>query len=452
MEQQPRIILLSGGSGTRLWPLSNGTRAKQFLQLLPAPDGTTESMLQRIVRQLREAGLGDPITVATSLAQRDIVCNQLDEQVSFITEPDHRGTLPAICLAALRMAESGVGADETVVVMPTDAFAGADYFRVMARMAAAVPTAQDSIVLMGVRPTYPSTKYGYIVPTAAQYEPEAVLPVAKFVEKPALPAAEVLFGSGALWNGGVFAMRLGYLLEVAARTFGHPTYDSLYTRYATLPKLSFDIEVLEKAERMLVVPFLGQWKDLGTWNTLLEETPVTTSGNVLVGQDVEHTHIINELDQPLLCVGTHGMIVAATSDGILVCRKELSESIKHDVGKLAVRPMYEERRWGTYKVINNLTFADGAKALTKLLCIKAGKNISYQIHRHRDEIWTFVDGEGRLVLDGREQRVGRGDVVRIAAGTLHAVRAISDLQIIEVQTGDQLVEEDIERFPWSWEC
>jgi mannose-1-phosphate guanylyltransferase len=112
--------------------------------------------------------------------------------------------------------------------------------------------------------------------------------------------------------------------------------------------------------------------------------------------------------------------------------------------------MYEERRWGSYKVISNLKFDDGAQALTKLLCISAGKNISYQLHHHREELWTFVDGEGELVVDNQQRTVKRGDTVLIKAGQLHAVRATTDLKIIEVQTGKKLVEEDIERFEWKW--
>jgi mannose-1-phosphate guanylyltransferase len=144
------------------------------------------------------------------------------------------------------------------------------------------------------------------------------------------------------------------------------------------------------------------------------------------------------------------MVVAATNDGILVSRKDISGTLKNNVDTLQVRPMYEERRWGSYKVISNLTFNDGARALTKLLCITAGKNISYQIHRNREELWTFVDGEGELVIDNVQRTVKRGDVALIKAGQLHAVRATTDLKIIEVQTGTRLVEEDIERFEWDW--
>jgi mannose-1-phosphate guanylyltransferase len=250
---------------------------------------------------------------------------------------------------------------------------------------------------------------------------------------------------------GVFVFRLGDMLDIVHQQFGASNYTDLYAHYSELPKLSFDRMVIEKEKDLAVVRYAGKWKDLGSWNSLLEETPVREMGNVMIGRDVVNTHIINELDQPLLCVGTHNMVVAATNDGILVSRKDISGTLKHNVDSLEVRPMYEERRWGSYKVISNLTFPDGARALTKLLCISAGKNISYQIHHHRDELWTFIDGEGELVIDNVQRTVRRGDIALIKAGQLHAVKATTDLKIIEVQSGTQLVEEDIERFDWKWE-
>jgi mannose-1-phosphate guanylyltransferase len=308
--------------------------------------------------------------------------------------------------------------------------------------------------LMGIRPTSetPFTRYGYIFAEAPAdpTNPEAFSKVIRFYEKPEPEVARTLITQGALWNAGVFVFRLGDMLEIVQQQFGTTSYQDLYARYSELPKLSFDRMVIEKEKDLAVVRYAGKWKDLGSWNSLLEETNLREMGNVMVGQDVVNTHIINELDQPLLCVGTHNMVVAATSDGILVSRKDISGTIKHNVDQLEVRPMYEERRWGSYKVISNLTFPDGARALTKLLCISAGKNISYQIHHHRDELWTFVDGEGELVIDDVQRTVTRGDVALIKAGQRHAVKGTTDLKIIEVQTGSLLVEEDIERFEWDW--
>lgn len=451
-----QIILLSGGSGKRLWPLSNGTRAKQFLQLLPAPDGSLESMVQRVVRQLNEEGLGKNINFATSLAQKDQLCNQVKGDIQFITEPDHRGTLPAIALSALHLSEhQHCNREEIVLVMPCDSFVTREYYTALQRAIKVAEEGHAKFTLLGIRPTSetPFTRYGYIfVETPSDpTNPGAHSKVIRFYEKPEPEVARTLIMQGALWNAGVFVFRLGDMLDIVQQQFGATSYEELYKRYSELPKLSFDRMVIEKETDLAVVRYAGKWKDLGSWNSLLEETPVREMGNVMIGHDVVNTHIINELDQPLLCVGTHNMVVAATNDGILVSRKDISGTLKHNVDNLEIRPMYEERRWGSYKVISNLTFPDGARALTKLLCISAGKNISYQIHHHRDELWTFVDGEGELVIDNVQRTVHRGDVALIKAGQLHAVRATSDLKIIEVQSGTQLIEEDIERFEWNWE-
>lgn len=451
-----QIILLSGGSGKRLWPLSNGTRAKQFLQLLPSPDGTLESMVQRVVRELTEQGLGENINFATSLAQKDQLCNQVKGNIHFITEPDHRGTLPAISLSALYLNEhKNCDRNEIVLVMPCDSFVSEEYYTALKRAIKVAEEGHSKFTLLGIRPTSetPFTRYGYIFAEtpADPTNPDAHSKVIRFYEKPEPEVARTLIMQGALWNAGVFVFRLGDMLDIVHQQFGASNYADLYAHYSELPKLSFDRMVIEKEKDLAVVRYAGKWKDLGSWNSLLEETPVREMGNVMIGRDVVNTHIINELDQPLLCVGTHNMVVAATNDGILVSRKDISGTLKHNVDSLEVRPMYEERRWGSYKVISNLTFPDGARALTKLLCISAGKNISYQIHHHRDELWTFVDGEGELVIDNVQRTVRRGDIALIKAGQLHAVKATTDLKIIEVQSGTQLVEEDIERFNWNWE-
>lgn len=453
-----QIILLSGGSGKRLWPLSNGVRSKQFLRLLPGPGGEPESMTQRVVRQLAESGLlndakqpnGSGIVVATSASQRDVLINQLGDRVEIVTEPERRDTFPAIALSStwLRYAK-GCSRDETVIVMPCDPYTEAGYFRTVKRMAEAVENGAADLVLMGIRPTYPSTKFGYIVP-AADAAGE-VLKVARFTEKPDEARAARLLEEGALWNGGVFAFRLGYLLD-ALKTYlpDVSSFEEVHARYGELPKISFDYEVVEKARSVAAVPFSGEWKDLGTWNALTEELASKSTGNVVLGRHAENTHVVNELDTLVLCEGVKDVIVAANSDGILVCGKEHSERIKEYVDKLNVRPMYEERRWGYYKVLGQSTYEDGHRTLTKLLHLNAGCSISYQTHARREEVWTFVDGEGLLVLDGEVRKVGRGDVAHIRRGELHAVKALTDLEIIEVQSGDELVEEDIRRFDWSW--
>lgn len=445
-----QIILLSGGSGKRLWPLSNNTRSKQFLKLLTAPDGSKESMVQRVVRQLRESGIRDSITVATSQSQHDVIINQLGENIPVVTEPERRDTFPAIALACSYLAYGQkCDTDEVVVVMPCDPYTEAGYFGTIRRMADAVDNGAAELVLMGIKPTYPSAKYGYVIPDIDAQDKD-IFRVSRFTEKPDAVTAEKFIAEGAFWNGGVFAFRLGYMMEIVAWYMEAGTFAEIRSRYGEFPKISFDYEVAEKARSVAVVPFAGEWKDLGTWNTLTDELSEHTIGNVVMDNESENTHVINELELPIMCIGACNLVIAASNDGILISDKSKSENIKAYADRLQRRPMFEERRWGEYKVMDSVEFPDGFKSLTKQLKIKAGKGISYQVHRHRDEVWTFVDGKGELVLDGVRSAVGRGDTVTIKKGVRHAVRAVSDLTFIEVQSGDLLVEEDIERFDWCW--
>ena len=449
-----QLVLLSGGSGKRLWPLSNNARSKQFLPLLEKEDGSMESMVQRVVRQAREANLTTDITLATNASQLDIITNQLGDQVSVVTEPERRDTFPAIALAAsyLSLAKN-CSDDEVVVIMPCDPYTEIGYFETIARMVECVQHDVAELVLMGITPTYPSAKYGYVVPqpTANGQEPTVnSLPVARFTEKPTVAVAEELLKQGALWNGGVFAFRLGYMMNIVRKYITSASFEDTRSRYSEFPKISFDYEVAEKAQSVAVVPFTGQWKDLGTWNTLTDELRQHTIGNAVLGPKCDNTHVINELQNPIFVDGVKDIVVAACPDGILVCATKETENIKKYVENLTPRPMYEERRWGTYRVLDDTTYADGNHSLTKSVTLKPGKHISYQIHHHRAETWTFVQGEGLFVLDGVEQYVKAGDTVHIPVEHYHAIKALTELTFIEVQCGNPLIEEDIERFEWDW--
>lgn len=480
-----QLVLLSGGSGKRLWPLSNNARSKQFLPLLEKEDGTMESMVQRVVRQAREAFLinntcAEPcrsITLATNASQQDIIVNQLGDTVNLVTEPDRRDTFPAIALAAsyLKLAKQCAD-DEVVVIMPCDPYTELGYFETICKMVECVRQNVADLVLMGIKPTYPSEKYGYVVPTSQVSEgftstssAQALVyqMVSRFTEKPTVEKAKELLAQNAYWNGGVFAFRLGYMMNIVRKympiadlsnTSNNSNssnqeitdFETVRSRYSEFPKISFDYEVAEKAESVAVVPFNGEWKDLGTWNTLTDELHKPIIGNAVMGAHCENTHVINELQNPIFVDGLKDVVVAACPDGILVCSKEHSEEIKKSVENLTPRPMYEERRWGTYRVLDDSYYADGRHSLTKSITLKEGKNISYQIHHHRSETWTFVQGEGIFVLDGKEQRVKAGDTVVIPVEHWHAIKALTELTFIEVQSGNPLIEEDIERTEWQF--
>ncbi|MFA6780341.1 MAG: sugar phosphate nucleotidyltransferase [Paludibacteraceae bacterium] len=445
-----QLVLLSGGSGKRLWPLSNNARSKQFLPLLEKKGGGMESMVQRVVRQATEAGLTSNITLATNATQLDIITNQLGDKVSVVTEPERRDTFPAIALAASYLSlKQQCADDEVVVIMPCDPFTETEYFKTIGRMEECVKANVADLVLMGIKPTYPSAKYGYVVPVQGS-EDVSYKEVSRFTEKPTVPVAEELLKEGAFWNGGVFAFRLGYMMNIVRKYMQSDSFEDTRARYGEFPKISFDYEVAEKAKSVAVVPFDGEWKDLGTWNTLTDELHEMAIGNAILGPKCENTHVINELQHPIFVDGVKDVVVAACPDGILVCAKKETENIKKYVEPLSTRPMYEERRWGTYRVLDDSTYGDGTHSLTKSITLTPGKNISYQKHHNRNEVWTIVEGNGVFVCNGVEKKVKTGDTVVVKAEDWHAIKATSKLTFIEVQTGNPLVEEDIERAEWQW--
>lgn len=438
------IILLSGGSGKRLWPLSNEVRSKQFLKIFKRPDGSHESMVQRMYRMIHEVDEYAQITIATSEKQVTSINAQLGDKVGISIEPCRRDTFPAIVLATAYLHDvKGISEDEVVVVCPVDPYVEAPYFQMLEKVSDQADRGEANLVLMGIEPTYPSEKYGYILPQSS----ETLSLVDTFKEKPDAPTAEKYIKQGALWNAGVFAYKLKYVLDIAKNVFGSASYQELFDNYANFTKISFDYAVVEKEPKIQVMRFAGEWKDLGTWNTLTEVMSDEVAGNA-VAAECENTHVINELQIPLIAIGVKDLAIAATADGILITEKSKSEKVKEYVSDQ--RPMYEKRVWGEYQVLDYRIQADGKNSLTKHLIIKPGQHISYQKHAHRAEIWTFVDGDGSLMLDDVIIKVSRGDTVYIKPGMKHAVKANTELHIIEVQVGDELTEEDIERLDWDW--
>lgn len=433
------IILLSGGSGSRLWPLSNEVRSKQFLKILRTEDGQKESMVQRMYRMIKKVSPYAKIVIATSETQVASIRRQLKENVDISIEPCRRDTFPAIALSVAYLHDVlGVSDEENVVVCPVDPLVEEGYFETLKKMFEA--SGNNNLTLMGIKPTYPSEKYGYIIPKKGEIE---------FKEKPDEITAKKYIEQGAFWNGGVFAFKVKYLLDKTKELCGTNKYKELFDSYAGLDKISFDYAVAEHEKSIKVIEYSGEWKDLGTWNTFTEAMTEATGDNCILGENCENTHIVNELAIPIIGLGLKNIVVAASPDGILVSDKEASSYLKKYVPDN--RPMFEKRIWGEYRVLYFQQFENGAKCLTKELVIIPTKNISYQKHNHRNEIWTFVKGTGFLVINGKVTRVKAGDSVYIKIGDLHAVKAIDELHIIEVQIGDELIEEDIERIDFDWE-
>ena len=428
------LILLSGGSGQRLWPLSNEVRSKQFIKLFHRPDGSLESMVQRVYRQIREVEPGAKVTIATSRSQVSAIHNQLGTDVGVSVEPCRRDTFPAIALAAAYLHDvQDVGEEEPVVVCPVDPYVENDYFRMLRALGERAASGSASLVLMGIEPTYPSEKYGYIIPEDQKSISRALM----FKEKPDALTAQAYISQGALWNGGVFAFRLGYVLRRSRELLGASGYAQLREGYASLTRISFDYAVVEHEPVIEVMRFSGMWKDLGTWNTLTEAMDGPSVGEAMLSPTCENVHVINELDVPVLCMGLRDVVVSASPEGILVSDKEQSSYIKPFVASLDRRVMFAEKSWGSFRVIDV-----EEESMTIRVTLNPGHGMNYHSHQFRDEVWTVISGEGRTVIDGVEKRVGPGDVLHMPAGTKHTVFADTLLRIIEVQLGREISVQD----------
>ncbi len=424
------IILLSGGSGKRLWPLSNDIRSKQFIKIFKKEDGDYESMVQRVYRQIQSVEPNSIITIATSKTQVSAIHNQLGEKVNVCVEPCRRDTFPAIALAAAYLHDiKGLSEEEAVVVCPVDPYVNEDYFVALENLQQLAKKGEANLVLMGIEPTYPSEKYGYIIPASN----DIVSTVKTFKEKPDVKTAESYISQGALWNGGVFAFQLKYVLKKAHELIDFVDYDDLYSKYETLKKISFDYAVVEQESAIQVMRFHGEWKDLGTWNTLTEAMEETTVGDATLNETCEGVNVINELDVPVLCMGLKNVVVSASPDGILVSDKEQSSYIKPFVDKIDQRVMYAEKSWGSFRIIDI-----EEESLTIKVTLNPGHQMNYHSHRNRDEVWTIISGKGRTIVDGMEQPVSPGDVVTMEAGCRHTIIADTELQVIEVQLGKEI--------------
>lgn len=445
------IILLSGGSGKRLWPLSNDIRSKQFIKIFkksaeadPIEYGTEdgngyESMVQRIYRQILTVDSNATVTVATSKSQVSAIHNQLGENVGISVEPCRRDTFAAITLATAYLHDcQGVSSDEAVVVCPVDPYVEDGYFQCMSDMCKAAQGGMAKLVLMGIEPTYPSEKYGYIKPTK---NADGTITYG-FTEKPSEEKAREYIAEGALWNGGVFAYKLSYVLDKSKELLGTCDYRELFENYDSLKKISFDYAVVEQEQSIDIVKYAGTWKDLGTWNTLTEAMEGASIGDVRMNDMCSNVHAINELGIPMLCMGLRDVVVSASAEGILVSDKKQSSYIKPFVDEIKQPIKFAEKSWGSYRVLDVQE-----KSMTVFVTLNPGHKMNYHSHEKRDEIWNIVKGSGWTIVDGMEQEVKVGDVVTMASGCKHTIIAgLDGLQLVEVQLGSEINVSDKKKY------
>ncbi len=421
-------MLLSGGSGKRLWPLSNDIRSKQFLSVLPDGQGGFESMVQRVYRQLRYEFPQERVVIATGEAQREQIEAQLGSSVSIVCEPARRDTFPAIALSCTYIADICQGdADDVILVLPVDVYAEQHYFSVVHRMQKAVANQKADLVLMGITPTEASSRFGYMVP---RLHHDDHIVIDRFVEKPNTVDAERLIAEGACWNGGVFAFRLGYLMDIVREQIGSYSYKEMLGRYADLQRISFDYAVVEKAQSVAMIPYDGMWRDLGTWDMLVGEIGSRGLGSQ-VQHETEETIVVNELSVPVVAVGTSRLIIAASADGILVSDLQKSAQVKPLVDTLTDAPRRMQHAWGTSTVVERKTTGDRVHHEVRIVRVEQGSTLEIAAEEQFSNTLLFLEGSGSVTYGESVQSITLGASITLSGKEVAQIQADSCVLIVE---------------------
>ncbi len=459
-------VILSGGSGSRLWPLSRKLAPKQFLPLTGA-----DSMFQQTVQRLRAPGIEDPVIVCNR-EHRFVVGEQLAalnrRAQAVLLEPFGRNTAPAIAVAALHLLAQG--RDELLLVLPADhAIADVDAFH--AALREAVPAAeQGELVLFGVPAERPETGFGYIRVGVCPDLPGRALRVERFVEKPDLASAEAFVAAGDhVWNSGMFLFRASRLLEelqqhrpdmhdacTLALRRSRPDLGQLLIdpeAFECCPDDSIDYAVMERTQRACVVPLCAGWSDVGSWSALWDIQPKDARGNVSRGdvllQDSRNC-LVQSQNKLVTLIGAEDLVVVETHDAVLVAHKDRVQDIKRLVNTLADQGRAEAdnhrkvyRPWGDYDSVDQ-----GQRFQVKRITVKPGASLSLQKHHHRAEHWIVVSGTAMVTCDDQTFLLTENQSTYIPIAAVHRLANPGriPLEIIEVQSGSYLGEDDIERY------
>ena len=421
------IILLSGDCGRRLWPLSNGVRSREFLQILKSPDGEYESMAQRVYRQIMEIDENPRIVVVASKLQVPAVRNQIGEDVEICVEPSRRYTFPSVALASIWMLEKmNLEKDSVVIVCPLDIYADDTCFSTLKEMENLVKYEKTNLVLLGIEPTYPSENHGYVLVADKKKVSRGII----YYDDPPKGMVGSLIEQGALWSGGTFALRLSYLQNRIQKLLPFFDYEDLFRKFEEVPESSLEQMLLGSSEDWKTVRFTGGWKKLETWNTLAEVMEEDVVGKAELDKSCHEVYVINELNIPILCIGVKDIVISASPDGILVSDKIQSRFAESLLVRQDKQVMFSDKSWGSFQVLDI-----DYDSMTIKVILKPGHRMNYHSHERRDEVWTVLSGQGRAIVDGMEEPITVGDVITMQAGCRHTVIAETELHIIEVQLG-----------------
>ena len=413
------IILLSGGSGKRLWPLSNESMSKQFLRLLRDDKGNKESMVQRVFRQIKETNLKTNIVIGTNNSQVDVIKEELGEDIDIVVEPSRRNTYPAILLSCSYLKfKKNIKDDDSIIVLPVDPYTENSYFETLKKMDEVIKTSNSDITLMGIKPTYPSEKYGYMVCGNDNK-------VIKFKEKPTLDEAKELLKEGAYWNAGVFGFKMSFI-EKYLNENNINSYEDALNKFNELKINSFDYEVVEKTNSINMVKYDGMWKDLGTWNTLTEEMP-SNHGSVITGEDNNNVSVVNVTDKPVVALGLKDVVIVTSREGVLVSNKEKSSYLKKYVDDLNDTPLFEKKSFGEYQVLEKTN-----NSLTKHIYMLKDKFYGGECINN-NEVFVIVNGECEMVINnGSSIFYKKGDTITINSNETYKIMAKTNTELISV--------------------
>lgn len=412
-----------------------------------------ESMIERVCRGLEKAELLDSSCIVTHRSQVEITRKSIFGNVSVLAEPQKRGTFTAVALAASYLhSVMRVASEEIVAVIPVDSYVDASFFTKIHQFPSVLAESQADIALIGVKPEFPSTQFGYILPDVLSLSEGAeYLNVTQFAEKPDEARAANFITQGGLWNCGVFSCSLGFLLSSMAVRGLPIEYKQLLRCYDDLPERSFDCEVLENTRQSVVIPYTGMWADIGSWDALAPHLQKTVTGWGSISEDSPGTHLVNELSCPVHIIGAPGLIVAVGPDGILVAGKEQAKEIKQKLEGHVARPMIEEKRWGNARILDFSRSTAGVEVTTSKITILPGKHTSYHFHRYTKEIWSVLSGNGEYRLNGKVHAFAAGDSITVPPGAKHALRAITPLELIIIELVTRSYAEDFVRKSSEWE-